>query len=185
MNELNIGQDLVRVPVETLAAVQRVLSAELSGEDAANHLRQIGVETGGALHDLLAERSGRAEGAAGVEEIASDAFWRGLHDFFRDLGWGGVRHERLHPGVIALSSGDWFESGSADASHPSCHFTVGALGEIFRRLSSYDVAVLEVRCRAAGASECRFLVGSPDALEAVFDRMAGGSHYREAVAALG
>ena len=185
MNEPKLGRDIVRVPVETLAAVQRVLSTELSGAEAAGHLRRIGVETGGALHDLFAERLQSSDGPAAVEEVATPAFWDRLDDFFRDLGWGGVRHERLHPGVIALSSRDWFESATGDARHPSCHFTVGALGEIFRRLTSFEVAVMEVGCRATGAPECRFLIGSPEALETVFEQMSDGSHYREAVAALG
>jgi len=43
------------------------------------------------------------------------------------------------------------------------------------------VAVMEVECRSRGDARCRFLAGSPDTLSALYDRMAQGSSYSEAL----
>ncbi|HUE96861.1 MAG TPA: V4R domain-containing protein [Longimicrobiaceae bacterium] len=186
MHDVNAQVDLVRVPAGTFVAVQRVLASELDPQDAADRVRRIGMETGRALYQLFRDRVAAPGGSTGsVEDLESAAFWSRLEAFFHDLGWGGLEHERLHPGVISLWSTDWFESAAAgDLSQPSCQFTVGALGELFQEVTTLEVAVMEVRCRAAGAQECRFLIGSPEALGSVFERMSGGSHYREAVAGL-
>lgn len=177
-----IGTDrtLVRMPATLLAEVQRVLRSELDPTELPNVLRRVGMETGRALHASFLEQV-----SGGVEDLANNAFWSSLDTFFQDLGWGGIEHERLHPGVISVASTDWFESSGTESDNPSCHFTVGVLGELFRQFASLEVAVMEVRCRSTGANECRFLIGGPDALESVFQRMTEGSHYRDAVSELG
>lgn len=182
MTQAATGVTLVNMPSTTLAAVQRVLSSDIDPMEAAGRVRRIGMEVGGELYEAFREHVAHS---GSLENLESDAFWSSLDELFQQLGWGRVDHERLHPGVIAIASPDWFESRSREADQPCCHFTVGALADLFRRVAGMEVAVLEVRCQAAGASECRFLIGSPDALESVFDRIADGGHYREAVASLG
>lgn len=177
---IGTDQALVRMPATTLAEVHRVLSSELEPSQLPNVLRRIGMETGGTLHGLFKERI-----SGGGGDLGSDAFWSSLDTFFQDLGWGALEHERLHPGVISVASTDWFESSEHESGNPSCHFTVGVLGELFRQFASLEVAVMEVGCRSTGAKECRFLIGGPEALESVFQRITEGSHYREAVAGLG
>ncbi len=41
---------------------------------------------------------------------------------------------------------------------------------------------MEVECRSRGEARCRFLAGSPETLSIVYDRMAQGSGYLEALA---
>ena len=43
------------------------------------------------------------------------------------------------------------------------------------------VAVMEVECRSRGESRCRFLAGAPETLSALYDRMAAGASYLEAL----
>ena len=47
--------------------------------------------------------------------------------------------------------------------------------------SGKPVAVLEVECRSAGQDRCRFLVGSPDVMDAVYEEMGRGTDYEAAV----
>jgi len=43
------------------------------------------------------------------------------------------------------------------------------------------VAVMEVECRSRGDARCRFLAGSPETLSTLYDRMAQGTGYAEAL----
>ena len=173
-------EDMVQLPASTLALLQRALAAQAGGPaSAAEGLRRAGMDAAPAIQAQLRLR------APDLESLASDRFWARLGDLLREMGWGSFRHERLHPGVLSLASSDWFESRDARSEAPCCQFTVGVLAELFRRTADGEVAVMEVGCRGTGASECRFLIGSPAALESVYEQMADGSHYREAVASLG
>lgn len=183
MSRPDPDRSLVQLPTTTLSSLRRALAAEGDPEQAAELLRNVGMDAAGELFDLFQRRAGG--GGGDVDALSSGEFWRRLDDFFRELGWGGLRHERLHDGVFALTSGDWFEANEATGGHPCCQFTVGVLAELFRRVAERDVAVLEVGCRGAGSGECRFLVGSPDALEAVYAEIADGGEYEQAVARLG
>jgi hypothetical protein len=53
--------------------------------------------------------------------------------------------------------------------------------DLFGRLAGAPVAVLEVECRSAGQERCRFLVGSPDVMDAVYEEMGNGTDYETAV----
>jgi hypothetical protein len=55
------------------------------------------------------------------------------------------------------------------------------LADFFGRLSNGLVAVMEVECRSRSDARCRFLAGSPDTLSTLYDRMAQGTSYAEAL----
>jgi hypothetical protein len=55
--------------------------------------------------------------------------------------------------------------------------------DLFGRLAGAPVAVLEVECRSAGQDRCRFLIGSPEVMDAVFEEMGRGTDYEAAVKA--
>jgi hypothetical protein len=42
---------------------------------------------------------------------------------------------------------------------------------------------MEVECRSAGGERCRFLLGSTDVMQQVYDGMSRGASYEEAVRA--
>ena len=84
--------------------------------------------------------------------------------------------------VATLDSSDWGECDpNLGAQQPSCHLTTGMFADLFGRLAGAPVAVLEVECRSAGHQRCRFLVGSPDVMDAVYDEMGRGADYDAAV----
>ena len=55
--------------------------------------------------------------------------------------------------------------------------------DFFGRIADAPLAVMEVECRTAGDARCRFLMGSTEVLQQVYDGMAAGAGYDEAVAA--
>ena len=63
---------------------------------------------------------------------------------------------------------------------PSCHVGTGLLAGFFGRVADAPLSVLEVECRSAGANRCRFLIGSVDVLQYVYEAMERGVHYEHA-----
>jgi predicted hydrocarbon binding protein len=170
------------LPAAALAALRRTLAAELGAERAADVLRRAGHSAGDALFQSLAG----ARGSEDLSAIGIDAFWRRLGQLFAARGWGNLSHLPLHPGVGAVESADWGEADPAsEAKRPSCFFTTGVLANLLGHVAGGDVAVLEVECRSRGDHHCRFLFGSPDALNAVYDRVVEGEAADAAVAQLG
>jgi hypothetical protein len=85
----------------------------------------------------------------------------------------------LSDAVVALDSSDWAEASTQGSQYPSCHVSSGLLADFFGRIAGQTVAVMEVECRTRGDSSCRFLMGSPDTLATVYERMAEGVPYGE------
>lgn len=166
------------LPSAALGALRRALIAELGAERAAAVLRQAGHAAGDALFQSL-------KGGEQLTQLASDDFWRRFNQLFSGRGWGSISHVPLHPGVGVLESADWGEADAASARRPSCFFSTGVLANLLGQVAGGDVAVLEVECRSRGDEKCRFLFGSPDALQAVYDRMVAGNAPADAVAQLG
>ena len=79
-----------------------------------------------------------------------------------------------------MDSSDWAEASTEGSQYPSCHVSSGLLADFFGRLAGETVAVMEVECRTRGDAGCRFLMGSPDTLATVYERMAEGVSYAEA-----
>ena len=70
------------------------------------------------------------------------------------------------------------------ASRPSCFFTTGMLANLLGQAAGGDVAVLEAECRSRGDERCRFLFGSPAALDALYTRLRAGEDIQESITAL-
>jgi hypothetical protein len=66
---------------------------------------------------------------------------------------------------------------------PGCYFTAGIFADFFGRVAGSPVAVMEVECRSMGNERCRFLLGSAETLQRVYDEMGQGVGYEEAVGA--
>lgn len=115
------------------------------------------------------------------EDLAAELLEEVASTFFEEHGWGSVGISQLAPGILAIDSSDWNEAlPEAGAQYPSCHVSSGLLADFFGRLAGETVAVMEVECRSRGDDMCRFLVGSPEILVAVYERMSGGLSYLEA-----
>lgn len=167
------------LPVASLSALRYSLVQAVGDDDAAHALRAAGYAAGDALFSTLA--AGELDG-----NMAAARFWQRLEQLFASRGWGHLRHENLHDGVGALVATDWVEAESdAPAQRPSCFLSTGLFANLLGRAAGADVSVLEVECRARGDRHCRFLFGSPEALDAVYAHVADGQSAEESLAALG
>jgi hypothetical protein len=175
------------LPVASLAALRRALVASVGEDDAARALQSAGVAAGDALFRVLAHGPGGSNGEMSPpEEWSESTFWRRFGELFERRGWGRLGNRLLHPGVGALDTADWVEvDPDAGARRPSCHFTAGLLANLLGRVSGEDVAVLEVECRSCGDGRCRFLYGSPVALDSVYAGIRDGAGVDDAIAAIG
>jgi predicted hydrocarbon binding protein len=175
-------RDMLMVTRASLLSLRAALLR--SGDtQAAVTLQEAGYAGGTALYESfkawLAERT-----HVGVEELDVDAFQHRASEFFGEYGWGTLAVGSLNDVVATLDSPDWGECDThLGAQQPSCHLTTGMFADLFGRLAGAPVAVLEVECRSAGQDRCRFLVGSPEVMDAVYDEMGRGAEYEAAVRA--
>lgn len=176
-------QQLVTVPRSALWALRSALMRDAGGA-YATYLQQAGFAGGDAVfsafRDWLAAR-----GADTPEALDLDAFGVQAGAFFSDCGWGRLEIGSLEGVAATLDAAEWAEADpDAHLEHPGCHYTAGLFADFFGRVASEPVAVLEVECRSTGAPRCRFLAGSADVMQHVYERMASGTQYEAAVAEL-
>jgi predicted hydrocarbon binding protein len=153
-----------------------------TGLQASTYLQEAGFAGGeelyGEFREWLVATCGVEDPAALDAEFLSET----LSAFFADQGWGRLEATPLGDSVLALDSAEWAESvETGGGEFPSCHLTCGMLADFFGRLSDGLVAVMEVECRSRGDARCRFLAGSPETLSTLYDRMAQGAGYAEAL----
>ncbi len=173
------GSGMVAVTRDALAGLRNALMRD-TGYAAAGYLQEAGYAGGAALFDAfrqwLAER-----GAGEPESLSLGAFQAHAADFFRETGWGSLSVGELDS-VATLDSEDWGEaSPDAGLEQPCCHLSSGMFADFFGRMAGAPLAVMEVECRSTGASRCRFLLGSSEVLQHVYDGMSSGATYEEAL----
>jgi predicted hydrocarbon binding protein len=153
-----------------------------TGLQASTYLQEAGFAGG---EELYAEFSEWLLGTRGVErpgELDTQFLSEVLSEFFADQGWGALTATPLSQAVLALDSTEWAEAAEdGRGEFPSCHLTCGLLADFFGRMSDGLVAVMEVECRSRGDGRCRFLAGAPETLSALYDRMAQGTGYADAL----
>jgi len=170
---------LVALPRESLQALRVALFRDL-GTTAATLLQEAGIAGGPLLYETftrwLADR-----GRGAPETLAATEFADRATEFFREAGWGSIAIGTLES-VATIDSGDWAEGDPTNAMEfPGCYFTSGIFADFFGRLAGEAVAVMEVECRSAGADRCRFLVGSSEVMQRVYDEMGRGARYQDVV----
>ncbi|HEX9611702.1 MAG TPA: V4R domain-containing protein [Gemmatimonadales bacterium] len=117
------------------------------------------------------------------EDLDADRLNEILSDFFADSGWGTLSMSPVGTGALAVDSTDWAEAEPGTAETPMCFFSAGLLADFLGRLSGETVAVMEVECRGRGDTRCRFLSATPEVLQQVYEQMAAGRTYEEALSA--
>lgn len=178
MNEMQ--QTAAKMPRQTLAAILRAAGSARNDEDRAGVLREVGASSAEGILALFRGCLPDQE----LAEVPADIFWTELSHFLGELGWGSIEQDALHPGVVSIAASDWFEAEGATEGHPCCHFSTGLFAELLRIVSNVDIAAMEVECRASGDDRCLFLVGSPAALDEVYEEMMRGASASDAVLAL-
>ncbi len=150
------------------------------GLSMAAYLQEAGFAAGEDTYQAFAEW---LEDARGVrpEDLDAEFLSEVTSAFFEQHGWGSINVNPLAAGILSIDSTDWKEADpDAGAQYPSCHLSSGMLADFFGRLAGETVAVMEVECRSRGDDMCRFLVGSPEMLAAVYEKMSEGLSYLEA-----
>jgi len=171
---LRIGR---RVLHQLRAALERD-----TGLQASTYLQEAGFAGGEELYAEFAEWLLGTRGVERPADLDTRFLTEALSEFFADQGWGALTATPLGPSVLALDSTEWAEAADdGRGEFPSCHLTCGLLADFFGRLSDGLVAVMEVECRSRGDGRCRFLAGAPETLSALYDRMAQGSGYADAL----
>lgn len=171
----------VRLGRKVLHQLRAALERD-TGLQAASYLQEAGFAGGEELYGEFAEWLLATRGVERPTDLDAQYLNEILSQFFTELGWGSLSATALGSAVLALDSTEWAEaSDEARGEFPSCHLTCGLLADFFGRLSDGLVAVMEVECRSRGDGRCRFLAGAPETLSALYDRMAQGAPYPEAL----
>lgn len=174
---------MVGLTRDALVALRSVLFRE-SGSNAAVYLQEAGYAGGGALYQTFATWSLEG-GHAPPETMSTPEFEQRAAEFFRELGWGNVRVNTLHDSVVAMDSSNWAEADpSLPMEHPGCYLSSGMLADFFGRIAGEQLVVMEVECRSMGSARCRFLVGSAETMQHVYEEMTRGVGYEASLAAM-
>lgn len=173
------GNALVALTRDSLLALRDAMFRDI-GLNAAAMLQEAGYAGGPALYGAFAKWLS-AHGGSSPESLEASEFSATATQFFKEAGWGSVEVGSLQS-VATIDSSDWAESDPAHPmEYPGCYYTSGVLADFFTRLAGEPLAVMEVECRSMGSDRCRFLVGSGDQMQRVYDAMSQGVGYEEAV----
>ena len=171
---------MVGVTRESLLSLCASLLKDV-GPEAASYLQNAGYAGGATLFDAFG-RWLLGRGLGTPESLDMSEFARRATEFFGELGWGSLALGTIHSAVATIDSGDWAEADASMAlEFPGCHLTTGMFADFFGRLAGDSLAVMEVECRSMGNERCRFLVGSSEVMQHVYDAMSEGLDYEQAV----
>lgn len=152
------------------------------GPQAAAVLQEAGFAGGGELYSAFAAWATTTYDVTDPGELDQSHLSEALTQFFVATGWGPLTAQPLGDAVLALDASEWAEAGEVGSSElPSCHLSCGLLAEFFGRLSGQVTAVMQVECPSRGDPRARFLAGAPETLGVVYDRMAQGMTYDQAL----
>ncbi|HKS06361.1 MAG TPA: V4R domain-containing protein [Gemmatimonadaceae bacterium] len=175
-----LPQQLVTLPRASISALRTALLRD-AGPGFSSYLQEAGYAGGEAIYAAFREWL-TARGADLPEDLPIGAFATQSAAFFTDTGWGHFDVTPIRDLAAIIESSDWAESDpDARFDHPSCHFTTGLLADFFGRVASTPLAVLEVECRSSGGECCRFIAGSAEVMQHVYDRMADGADHMAAL----
>jgi predicted hydrocarbon binding protein len=174
---------MVAMSRHALNALRAALLRDV-GPAGAAVLRDAGFAGGESVFQSFTEwLRGRTDVEA--DALSVEEFQQRAGEYFRDTGWGTLSLGTLHEVVVTVDSPDWEEAEpNGGLDHPGCHFTTGLFADFLGRVSDEPLAVLEVECRSMGSSRCRFLLGSADVMNYVFDALERGERYEDALMAV-
>jgi predicted hydrocarbon binding protein len=161
---------------DALVSLRTVLFRDV-GANAAAYLQEAGYAGGSALYQSFVKWNAQ-RGVPNPENVAATEFEQRAAEYFVELGWGAMSVGRLHDSVVTLDSTNWAESDPSSAMQfPGCYLSSGLLAEFFGRVAGTPLAVMEVECRSMGSPRCRFLLGSSETMQYVYNGMTTGIPY--------
>lgn len=176
------GSGMLAITRDALTALRAALMRD-TGDAAGAYLQEAGYAGGGAQFEAFRQWLA-ARGAGAPESLSVDGFQSEATEFFRRAGWGSLEVGALHDTVATLDSADWAEATpELPLDQVGCSFSCGMFADFFGRVADAPLAVMEVECRSAGSPRCRFLLGSADVMQTVYDHMSQGHGYEDAVGA--
>lgn len=167
----------IRIPAASVLELDATLRREVGAEAATRALQNAGHAAGDVFFDRLQHDDA-------LDTTPQATFWTRLSALFKEMGWGTVEHQEVHPGVGALTAREWFEI-DPHAGTPTCPFSTGVLAKILGRVADREVAVMVVPCADGSPGCCRFLFGSGPILQQVHAELRGGGELETALNALG
>lgn len=174
------ASQLVAFPRLSLAALRTALLRDFGGNFAA-YLQEAGYAGGAPVFDAFREWLA-AQGAPAPDALDLESFQARAAAFFAEAGWGSLTISSLDGVAAAIDSTNWAEADPASAMpYPACYYSMGLLSDFFGRTADAPLAVLEVECRSNGHDRCRFLVGSAEVMGKVYERVAEGVPYADAL----
>jgi predicted hydrocarbon binding protein len=169
---------LIALTRDSLVALRAALFRDV-GPTAAALLQEAGYAGGASMYEAFG-RWLRGGGLGEPESLAAAEFGMRATEFFHDIGWGAIELGALD-NVATIDSPDWAEGDPAfPLDFPGCYYTAGIFADFFGRLAGAPVSVMEVECRSMGAERCRWLVGSGETMQHVYDQMGEGVSYSDA-----
>lgn len=178
---VDLNGDTVGVGKTGFQILRRALQASL-GDQAPEKLQEAGHAAGRDAYPCFLRWLKATTGLNDPGAIDASQLGSVLSDFFQALGWGALSMNRVGSGGVAFDTVGWLEADpQANAAYPSCHWSAGLLAGFMGALAQQTVAVMEVECRSANQARCRFLMGKPELLEAVYQAMSEGRDYSSAI----
>ena len=150
-----LGARILLIPPEFIVQIQKQLEAT------------IGASAKGVLY-LAGERTGQSVVTPGVERLvglrakaAAEEIFRGIAEVSALRGIGVLRVVEFEPEAarfrFQISDGSIPEA-YGPSKRPVCHLLEGWAAGVARNLFGREVLCEEVRCRAAGADACEFVL---------------------------
>jgi predicted hydrocarbon binding protein len=175
------GSGMVGLTRDALVALRSVLFRDAGG-NAAAYLQEAGYAGGNGLYQAFVSWS-LERGHPLPETMRAPEFEQRAAEFFRELGWGNVTVGTLQDSVVTVDSANWAEADPASAMQfPGCYLSAGMLADFFGRLAGNQLVAMEVECRSMGAERCRFLLGSGETMQHVYEAMTRGVGYEDSIA---
>lgn len=168
---------VVGIGSKALHTSRRVLLRDAADLGPAS-LQEIGLAAGEELYAQFTTWLPEYAGVADPAELDAAALGEVLAAFFQMLGWGRLVLGHVGSIGLDLTADDWAEAEpAAGVTYPSCFFSAGLLADFLTRLAATPASTLEIECRSRGDARCRFLVGSPETMEAAYAAIAAGQDY--------
>lgn len=176
---INLDGNAVALGRGALHALRQTLLQDL-GDQAAPRLQEAGQAGGPEVYACFQRWLREHQGVDDPGAIDAASLGSVLSEFFYALGWGRVTIERVGTG-LAIDTLEWIEADpTANAAYPSCFLSAGLLSDFMGRLADRSLGAMEVECRSCNHPRCRFLVGPPEMIEAVYQAVSEGRDYLSA-----